>query len=167
MPPQQEVGRRRRSAWKIVIAGGILAAVIAVTAGVTYALTRHAEGGTTAVSTTAETSPGDRESAKDSLCGIFETGARDQKGRGSVLGPDGMNVPLVVRTLNAVVAVQNALTPMVPEDVAEKARDYITTTLAMTTAAGAPNTTTAEINRLIDASNDATFALADRCGIAP
>jgi hypothetical protein len=51
--------------------------------------------------------------------------------------------------LNSATAVQNALVPSIPADIASRARRYITTTLDQTTAAMG-NTPTSDVNR----SND-------------
>jgi hypothetical protein len=75
-----------------------------------------------------------------------------------------VNVQLVLRTVNSVVAVQNALTPAVPQDVRDAAQKYIDTSLALTTAATG-NIPADELNRLTDESNDASYSFADACGL--
>jgi hypothetical protein len=76
----------------------------------------------------------------------------------------GLNVPVVLRAVNSAVAVLNALNPAVPEDVSSAAHRYIEATLEMTTAATG-NASNDDVNRLTDATNGATDALADACGL--
>lgn len=75
-----------------------------------------------------------------------------------------LNVPVVLRSVNSALAVQSALVPAVPVEVASTAQNYIQATLNLTTAAMG-NTSTAEGNRLNEISNDATNALLDACGL--
>ncbi|EFG78704.1 hypothetical protein HMPREF0591_1330 [Mycobacterium parascrofulaceum ATCC BAA-614] len=70
----------------------------------------------------------------------------------------------MLRTVNSALAVQTALVPALPADVASAARNYIQTTLEATTAAMG-NTPTPEVNRLNDISNDAINALVGVCGL--
>ncbi len=75
-----------------------------------------------------------------------------------------LNVPAVLRSLNSASAVQNALIPSVPQEIAAAAKEYISTTLAQTTAAMS-NALTSEVNRLTDVRNEASNALLDACGL--
>lgn len=75
-----------------------------------------------------------------------------------------LNVPVVLRTLNSVVAVQNALSPATPADVSAAAHKYIDTSLDLATAAMA-NVSIDEGNRLNDIATTAVFAFADVCGL--
>ena len=70
----------------------------------------------------------------------------------------------MLRSLNSAVAVQNALVPATPGDVAEAARNYVNARLRLTTAATG-TTDIQEVNRLNGAANEATYALADVCGL--
>jgi hypothetical protein len=74
------------------------------------------------------------------------------------------NLPVLLRAVNGAVAVQNSLTPAVPEDIATAAHRYVDATLDATTAAmGGPPID--EVNNLINTANDATDALAGACGL--
>ncbi|WP_156622670.1 hypothetical protein [Mycobacterium sp. 852014-50255_SCH5639931] len=96
---------------------------------------------------------------------MFDVSVRGQEGQGGVrVAGGGVNTPMVLRALNSASAVQNALVPAVPPDVAPVARKYIATTLDQTTAA-LGNTPTSEVNRLTDIRNDAINALVDVCGL--
>jgi len=75
-----------------------------------------------------------------------------------------LNIPAVLRSLNSATAVQNAIVPALPEDVASAAKKYISTTLDQTTAAMG-NASTSEGNRLTDIRNEATYSLLDTCGL--
>jgi hypothetical protein len=68
-----------------------------------------------------------------------------------------------LRAVNSAAAVQNALAPAVPPNVASAAHKYISTTYDVTTPAMG-NTTTPALNRLT-VSNDAINTLADACGL--
>ena len=74
------------------------------------------------------------------------------------------NLQVLVRAMNAVEAVQNALTPAVPSDVAKAVRSYTDAMLAVTSGA-TNNMPTEEFNRLNSTANDATYAIADLCGL--
>jgi hypothetical protein len=142
--------------------------VIAATAAVTYAVARN----TNATNATAPTeTPGalqfstaDQAAAKQQLCHIFDVGVRGRTGTGGMRQNGQLNVPLVLRTVNSAVAVENSVIPAVPEDAAKAARRYVDATLEATTAAsGDPSDD--EVNHLIDVANDAAYALADVCGL--
>ena len=60
---------------------------------------------------------------------------RGQEGQGGFRVEGNLNVPMVLRAVNSAAAVQNALVPAVPPDVASAARKYISATLDVTTAA--------------------------------
>ncbi|MDV3301894.1 hypothetical protein [Mycobacterium avium] len=115
--------------------------------------------------TTAQFNSAEAVGAKENLCHTFDVSVRGQEGQGGVrVAGGGINEPMVLRALNSASAVQNALIPAVPPDVASAARKYISTTLDQTTAAmGA--TPTSEVNRLTDVRNDAINALVDACGL--
>jgi hypothetical protein len=161
---------RRGLPWLLV--GGaviVLIAVIAATAAVTYAVARNSEG-PNATPPTARTAQAqqftaaEQATAKDRVCAVFDTSLRGQEGQGGLRLNGDLNIPVMVRRLNSVVAVQNALTTAVPEDVTEAARKFIDTSLDVTTAA-TKNVPTDEGNRLNDTANKAIFAFADVCGL--
>jgi len=103
--------------------------------------------------------------AKDHLCQVFDLSVRGQEGKGGVRIEGGdVNTPMVMRAMNSVSAVENALAPAVPSEVVSAARKYISATLDQTTAAMG-STPTREVNRLTDVRNDTIFALVDVCGL--
>jgi hypothetical protein len=111
-----------------------------------------------------QVSPGDAAAAKQNLCQVFDVSVRGQQGKGGFRVEGNPNVPMLLRALNSTSAVQNALVPAVPPDVAAAARKYISTTLDVTTAAMG-NTPTSEVNRLTDVDADAINGLVDACGL--
>lgn len=150
---------------------GLSAAVASV---LTMALQREpaaplAGPSSTASSASATPAPqqssADTASAKQNLCQVFDVSVRGQEGQGGLRVQGNLNMPVVVRALNSASAVQNALVPAVPPDVASAAWKYVTATLDQTTAAMG-NTPTNEGNRLTDVRNDAIGALLDVCGLA-
>lgn len=157
---------------------GLLAAIVlsvAITATVTFLIMRSNAAGhsdtqppssptATAGAPSLTASAADAAAAKSHLCQVFDTSVRGQQGKGGVRVEGNLNVPVVLRSVNSALAVQTALTPAVPVDVASAARTYITTTLDVTTAAMG-NTPTSELNRLNDLANDANVALLDVCGL--
>jgi hypothetical protein len=159
----------RRLRWLLI--GGVvvlLIAVIAATAAVTYAVARNTNAPNTtpltATPASQQFSAADQAAAKKQLCHIFDVSAGDQRGRGGMRVNGDVNVPLLLRTVNSAVAVQNALTPAVPEEVAQPAHRYIDSTLEMTSAA-AGTSPAEELNRLTDEANNAVYALVDACGL--
>ena len=75
-----------------------------------------------------------------------------------------LNIPVVVRMINSASAVQNALTPAVPADVAEAAHAYVDRVFDLTTAAtgDASGETLVDLN---SAANKAIDSLLDSCGL--
>ena len=63
-------------------------------------------------------SAAEQNAAKQQLCHIFDISARGQRGQGGMRVNGEVNVPLLLRTVNSVIAVENALTPAVPKDLA-------------------------------------------------
>ena len=95
---------------------------------------------------------------------MIRRGTDKEGGRGGVVVNGELNVPNVLRGLNSAVALENALSPAVPSDLAATTRTYIARALDLSTAATAGE----PIDRLTDltlASNEAGFDLADRCGV--
>jgi hypothetical protein len=105
------------------------------------------------------------DAAKQHLCHVFDVSVRGQEGQGGLRVEGNLNVPVTFRAVNSAMAVQNALVPAVPADVASAAAKYISTTLDTTTAAMG-NPPASEVNRLTDLRNDATDSLLDVCGLA-
>jgi hypothetical protein len=153
---------------------GVVALAAAVGSAVTY-LAKGSDQASTPASpqtitlsppTTAQFSSAEIAGAKENLCHTFDMSVRGQEGEGGVrVAGGGINTPMVLRALNSASAVQNALVPAVPPDVASAAHKYIGTTLDQTTAAMSSSTPTSEVNRLTDARNDAINALVDVCGL--
>jgi cell wall-associated NlpC family hydrolase len=109
-------------------------------------------------------SPAQADTAKQHLCHVFDVSVRGDGGKGGFRVEGNLNVPLTLRAMNSMAAVQNALAPAVPPNVASAARKYIGSTYDVTTAAMG-DTPTPELNRLTDVSNDAINTLADACGL--
>ena len=108
-------------------------------------------------------SDADATAAKQNLCHVFDVSA-SQKGQGGFRVEGNLNMPVTLQAVTSAVAVENALTPAVPADVASVAKRYITTTLDVATAAMG-NTSIDEINRLTTVSNGAVDAFLDACGL--
>ena len=160
---------RRRIPW-LLICGAIivLISVIVSTAAITYAVARNnsAAGVPQQSSTTTQSTyaAADQTAAKKRLCDTFDMATRGQKGQGGLVTNGQVNLPAAVRSLNGITAIQNAITPAVPADVAAAAKKYIDANLDLTTAA-LGNASIEEGNRLNDNANNATSALADTCGL--
>lgn len=108
-------------------------------------------------------SAADAASAKQNLCHVFDVSV-SQKGQGGFRVEGNLNMPVTLQAVTGAMAVENALVPAVPTDVAIAARRYVTTTLDVATAAMG-NTSIDEINRLTSVSNSAIDALVDVCGL--
>ena len=136
----------------------------------TYALTRNDNTANVTPSPAPPTveppqfSPADQAAAKQAVCGIFDASTRGEAGQGGVRQNGQPNLLPLLRTVNSVVALQNALVPATPPDVANAARKYIDANLELVTAAAgvAPSD---EVNRLNEIANEATYAFADLCGL--
>lgn len=173
--PQGRAPRRRvsaRTAFGLVLAI-VLSAV--VTATVTVVTMRRDAGvqpggqppawpAPTSPSPTPQFSPAASAAAQSHLCQVFDTSVRGQKGQGGLRVEGNWNLPIILRGLNSASAVQNALAPALPAEIADAARKYISATLDQTTAAMS-DTPTPEVNRLTDVRNAATDELTDACGL--
>ena len=148
----------------------LLIAAIAATAAITYAVARNTNAPNATPPPAAPTaqvpqfSTAEQDAAKQQLCQVFDTSTQGQQGQGGVRINGEANLPLMLRSLNSAVAVQNALVPATPGDVTEAARNYVNARLRLTTAATS-TTDIQEVNRLNGAANEATYALADVCGL--
>jgi hypothetical protein len=151
----------------------IVIVAMAGTAAVTYAITRNGQPTapvtpTSQPSTSAQTphySPAEQAAAKAHVCKVFDDSTKGQQGQGGLREGAQANLPLVVRKLNSLMAVQTALSPATPPDVTAGAKKYIETNLDLTTAATG-TVSVDEVNRLTTVANDATYALADLCGLS-
>ncbi|MDV3133294.1 hypothetical protein [Mycobacterium sp. 29Ha] len=145
----------------------LLITAIAATAAITYAVARNTNAPTATPPPALQApqfSTAEQNAAKQQVCQVFDISTEGQKGQGGVRINGEANLPLMVRSLNSAVAVQNALTPATPRDVAEAARQYVDANLKLTTAATG-TTPIEEVNRLNGLANTATFAFADVCGL--
>lgn len=169
-PPSAPAASPRRQAGLLVAIlamAAVMVVAVAATAAITYALTRNNSEPPqpSAIAPSApQFSEAQRAEATRKLCGVFDVTARGQKGQGGVVENGQVNLPVVVRTVNSVVAIQNTLTPALPEEFAQTARTYVDSSLSLT-AAATGNANIDEVNRLTSASNDATYALVDACGL--
>lgn len=162
---------RRRRGWaapalRLLLTVGVSAATAAT---VTYIAMRSDHGVPSAPQPSAAPAPqftdAEVAAAKDHLCQVFELSVRGQEGKGGVRVEGGdVNTPIVMRAMNSVSAVENAIAPAVPAQIVSATRKYIGATLDQTTAAMG-NTPTSEVNRLTDVRNDAIYALVDACGL--
>lgn len=171
-PPLSGIPTRPRRRWPWAVAAMFI--VVALSAGigsaVTYLATRSDRGASLPPSAPSSTPPTPQFSATESgaakknLCQVFDASVRGQEGQGGLRVGGQLNIPAVLRSLNSATAVQNAIVPALPEDVASAAKKYISTTLDQTTAAMG-NASTSEGNRLTDIRNEATYSLLDTCGL--
>lgn len=180
-PPEAEPPRRARASglrWPWVIA--VVLVAVALSAGVGSAVTYVATRGDRAAapsppqgsrstspppSESPRVSAADAAAAKQHLCQVFDMSTSGQAGQGGArVAGGGVNMPIVLRAVNSALAVQSALSPALPADVAEAAKNYVSTTLDETTTAmgSAP---TSEVNRLTDLRNNAINRLLDVCGL--
>lgn len=173
---QQGATPRRRVSARTLL--GLLLAIVlsaVVTATITVLLMRSntaaqpsglpssGPAAPTSTSPTPQFSPAESAAAKQNLCHVFDLSS-GQKGQGGFRVEGNLNIPVTLQAVASAVAVENALVPAVPADVASPARRYITTTLDVATAAMG-NTSINEINRLTAISNSAVDALVDVCGL--
>lgn len=174
LPPGQP--RRSRSSARAAL-WLLLAIVVSavITATVTFLTMRsnaagHSDTQPSSAPTAAAAPPppaassADAAAAKAHLCQVFDTSVRGQEGQGGLRVDGNLNLPVILRAVNSASAVQSALAPAVPPDIAAAAHKYVSATLDQTTAAMG-NTPTAEVNRLTDARNDAINSVLDVCGL--
>ena len=166
-------GRRRLSGKALALAAAVLiVAVVAATAAITYALTSRTADTNPAVAVpepTTEPAPAagptaaQTAAAKEALCTAFGDTVKGTAGRGGVIQDGELNIPLVVRKLGSVVAVQNAITANVPEEFAALAKTYVDTTLRLANAALASESLE-YVNDLNNEGNAAIERLFSKCG---
>lgn len=168
--PPPRPPRRGGRWWLVAGVSTVVVAAMAGTAAVTYAVSHN--NSPSAASQPAAPAPQqpqysatEQAAAKQQVCQTFDQSARGQQGQGGMRVNGQVNVPIVLRTVNSVVAVQNALTPATPPDVAAAAKKYIQTSLDLTSAAFG-NASIDDLNRLNDIGNTATYAFADVCGLS-
>lgn len=171
-PPPPPVRR-----WRLIgVVSALLVIAIAATAAITYALNHGADsrptpsaeptltGPNASSAPTPTYSPSEQAAAKAKLCHVFEVSVRGQEGQGGIVMNGEPNVPLILRTVNSVVAVQNTTSPAIPESLMTAVQKYVETSTNLTTAA-LGKTPIDELTRLTEANNGATYALADECGV--
>jgi hypothetical protein len=151
----------------------VVIAAIGATAVISYGIgqSNSVPSSITTITTAASAVPppqfsqADVAAAKQHICQVFDDSTKGQAGEAGFRTNAGtLNMPLAMRAVNSVVAVQNALTLATPPDVVAAARKYIDTNLDVTTAALGKDSSD-ELNRLNDTANDATYAFADACGL--
>lgn len=173
-PPPPGSPRR----WVLIgMVGALLVVAIAATAAITYALSHSSDSPPTPSAEPALTGPSassaptptysqaEQAAAKAKLCHVFEVSVRGKEAQGGVVVNGDLNVPLVLRKVNSVVAVQNALTPAIPESLKSAVEKYVDTSMDLTTSA-LGDTPIDELRRLTEVGNEATYALADECGVS-
>lgn len=155
--PAPRSGREKR----VGVLAAVFAATVGLTAATTYALTRPSDANSMSA---AATLTAEQEGARKELCAVFDTAAKDQKGKGGVMAGGTLNVPVVLRDVNRAVALRDALSPVVPADLAAATRTYITATLDLTTAATAGEPVPV-LRSLTAAARDGANTVADLCGL--
>jgi len=166
-PPHKPDGPKRGLIALTAVAG--LAAVIAATAAITYSVTRPPA--TTPVPDSqsdgiaaGSVSPERQAAAKKRLCEVFDAGTKGQAGKGGARAEGQLNIPVVLRMMNSGAAVNSALTPEVPADVAQAAHKYVARVFDLTTEALGEGDVERG-NQLNTATNDAIDSLLDACGL--
>ena len=166
-PPSAPQAPQRARRWGLataVVAVNIVA--VAATAAITYALTNHNTSNvtTTPSSVTPTYSDAEQSTAKDRVCQAFDSSVRGIEGSGGVLVNGDINVPVVLRKVNSVVAVENSISPSTPDEVTTAAKDYVQTATDLSSAAFA-RAPADEVAKLTDVGNAATLRFADVCGL--
>lgn len=160
----------RRWPWAVVGLFAVVGLAAGVASSVTYLATQGDRGAlpSTAPAPSAPPAPQstatEAVAAKKNLCQVFDLSVRGQTGQGGLRMEGQLNVSAVLRSLNSASAVQNALIPSVPDEIATAAKKYVSITLDQTTAAMG-NSPTSEVNRLTDSRNEAQNVLLDACGL--
>ncbi len=133
-PQHQSRPPRRRGPWLLVVAAVlVLIAAVAATAAITYAVARNTTAPTANPShrprhrrrnTPQPSKP--RPKSASATCSTITT---RKQGEGGLRLNGELNIPVMLRWVNSVVAVQNALNPATPADVSEAAKKYIDASL--------------------------------------
>jgi hypothetical protein len=161
-PPPRGAGPRL---WPIIAAFSVLvAAAIAITAVITAAIVKTSPqpAAPPPAPSTPQYSAAEQASAKQNVCQAFDAGERGSTGAVVISGD--LNLPTVLRMVNAHVAVDNALSPAAPTDVSDAAHKYLTTSTDLTTAALA-NKPVDMLNDLTKTNNSAIDSFAGVCGL--
>lgn len=155
--------------WPIIVVFTVIViAAIGITALVTAAIVRSSSASQAPTVSTTPTTPQfsatEQAAAKDKTCRVFDAGQRGNAGQGGFINNGQLNVPVVLRSLNTVVAVQNSITPATPSDLLEAVKKFATAETDLTSAALA-NLPIDKLNDLTKASNGTIDTLADVCGL--
>lgn len=163
----QQGAPRPPKMWLWALVTSILMVVaIAATAAITYAIAHSSS--TSAVAPAAPSAPtftaAEQAAAKQSLCQTFDMSTAGQQAQGGVVVDGQPNVPVLLRKITGAVSITQALVPATPENVATSARQYVAANLSLMNASLGQGSLD-EIKKLTAATNDATGALADACGL--
>ncbi|EHB44063.1 hypothetical protein MycrhDRAFT_6958 [Mycolicibacterium rhodesiae JS60] len=141
---------------------------VAAASAVTYAITKNNASSATTPPSASSAAPtftaAEQDAAKNKVCATFAMSQRGVAGQGGLIDKGQINVPVVLRTLNSVVALQNVSSPAIPEELRAAVNNYVSTTVDLTTASLA-NAPIDELTRLNDVGNTALYGLADVCGL--
>lgn len=166
--PVQQSAPRPPKIWLWALVTAILMVIaIASTAAITYAIA-HSASSTSAPAPVAPSAPtftaAEQADAKQSLCQTFDESTAGQQAQGGVVVDGQPNVPVLLRKVTGAVSIVQALVPATPESVATPARQYVAANLNLMNASLGQGSLD-EIKKLTAATNDATGALADACGL--
>ena len=166
--PLQQGAPRPPKMWLWALVTAVLMVVaIAATAAITYAIA-HSASNTSAAAPAAPSAPtftaAEQADAKQNVCKTFDVSSAGMYSQGGARVDGKPNLPVLQRLLTSTVSIQNSLVPATPGDVAQLARRVVSTNLDVMNAAMG-QTNTADLNKLNDAANEATYALADACGL--
>lgn len=157
---------RRWGLVAVVVAVNV--ASIAVAAAIAYAAGRDSapvrSGSPSTVAASPSVSDAEAAAAKDKVCHAIDAGVRGTAGQGGAVVNGELNLPFIVKKLNAVVSVTNSLSPAVPSDVSAAANKFVAAATDLTTAALA-HAPVDQLNELTKSSNDAVDAVFDTCGL--
>lgn len=165
--PTQPGNARPPRLWLWALATAVaMVAAIAATAAITYSITRSAPS--SAAAPAAPTAPtftaAEQADAEQAVCQAFDISTKGMQSQGGARVDGQPNLPMLLRKLSGTVAIQNALIPATPSDVADPARRVVATNLDLMNAAlGQANIN--DVQTATDASNDAIDALVSACGL--
>ena len=80
-------------------------------------------------------SAADAAAAKEKVCHAIDAGQRGIGDMGGIVTNGDLNIPVVLRKMNTIMAVNDSLSPAVPADVSDAAKQYAATATDLTTAA--------------------------------
>jgi hypothetical protein len=163
IPPQ----RRRWGVAAMLVALNI--GSIAAAATIAYAIGRDSgsvksDPQTTVAASSPDVSASDAAAAKEKVCHAIDAGQRGIGDMGGIVTNGDLNIPVVLRKMNTIMAVNDSLSPAVPADVSDAAKKYVATATDLTTAALAH----APVDQLVDLAktgNIAVDAFYDACGL--